>query len=336
MSRSDADPVSLDDLFAIYVALWRTASTEGAFVRYESGGARSEAGWFHPRDEFAGPEIVIVRPFYGNQTEPSDSRTDGQPVDLLGELITLAHEYGHFRSWSDDRPRWDAYYAALLRREQVFDAAVGDGAARWLEVARLVSSPEKQLILEEEARAWRTGRAHVPVGLLAEYDLRATAGVEAHRARLFAAPDASARDPRRRLLRPPTHRALRAETEQRVVVVVVVEHGAVTARDLAPPIDVRPQERHAHVRAALELAEDLHGLDQLRFAKVRRGERDVDHLAVDARPAVQGGLNRGRIAGRTRAARVGIAAGRMSSISLSPPSMSRPARDVEHHHQARG
>ena len=188
MNGPFVDAVARADLFEIYVALWKTASIEGAFVHYEGRGERGEAGWFHPRDELAGPEIVIVRPFYGNATEPSDSRTDGQPVDLQSELVTLAHEYGHFRSWSDDRPRWNAYYAALLHRDRVYDDAVGDDAARWLEVARRLSLEEKHLILQEEERAWTTGRAHVPGWLLAGYDVSATAGVEEHRARLFAAP----------------------------------------------------------------------------------------------------------------------------------------------------
>jgi hypothetical protein len=73
-------------------------------------------------------------------------RSEGQrdPGPAIEELTTLAHEAGHWVSWDrNERPEQSRYAAAA-----------DTGLADW---TRLPAS-EKQMIREEEVRAWKYGR----------------------------------------------------------------------------------------------------------------------------------------------------------------------------------
>jgi hypothetical protein len=63
-------------------------------------------------------------------------------------LVTLAHEYGHFRSWKDAgdgaTSEYRAYKQAIAIRPMTPDA---------------FSAKQKRMILEEEERAWAYGRS---------------------------------------------------------------------------------------------------------------------------------------------------------------------------------
>jgi len=102
----------MGDLFAIYEALWRRAETEGAWVHYDGLTGHGMAGYFAAReDDELNPMIAITRPYYIEIDEPT--RESNAPIpyaqpDIDQELITLAHEYGHFRSWAGVSVRWTA------------------------------------------------------------------------------------------------------------------------------------------------------------------------------------------------------------------------------------
>jgi hypothetical protein len=170
-------------LFTSYDALWRRAQADGVWVRYD-GAELDEAGSF-AHDGCGGyekPEIRISRPFHGEpEDEPSELLGTGQPADIKSELLTLAHEYGHFLSWNGETPldRWSRYHAAVLRKDSLED----DGVGRQVVVAAL-SNDEKLLICEEETIAWKLGRPFVPEALLPEYDDKTRLGIHHHRYRL--------------------------------------------------------------------------------------------------------------------------------------------------------
>ncbi len=95
---------ALLDPFPMYVSLWKMAQEKGIVVEYgdmPNGGA----GGFR-EDRLGWPVISLVRAHTGlDQNEPTrthdpDAPPDEQP-DILEELITLAHEYGHWCSWRE-------------------------------------------------------------------------------------------------------------------------------------------------------------------------------------------------------------------------------------------
>ncbi len=140
--------MSDNPIWLLYVALWRAAQGARVEVHYVGFSVEGEAGFFDPHDEpdaRRGPELVIVRRHYEAPDlgyEPSQARNDGQLVDLLAELCTLAHELGHVRSWQRGE-RTPAYAQAL----RTFNDRKQTG--------RHSSREECRLIRDEEERAWR-------------------------------------------------------------------------------------------------------------------------------------------------------------------------------------
>lgn len=193
------------DVFPIYAQLWRLAESEGIYVHYDGIMAGGQAGYFHARDDGdrpRKPEIAIHRPYYRDHDNPTpDSNApEGKPQpDLVEELFTLAHEYGHSRSWAGRTPRdqYALYYAAALHRDE-FAAAEWKRLDASLPLAELcekhrqalraaLSDDERRRIVDEEELAWKIGReVLVKLGFadLVRYDETATRHVHNHRYRL--------------------------------------------------------------------------------------------------------------------------------------------------------
>lgn len=172
-----------EEVFPYYEALWRRTPVEDLYIHYEGWAPAGESGYFHHEGQGNGnPKIVIIRPHYTEFDEPTMERNDGKHVDLAAEMITLAHEYGHFLSFSGSTPRetWAAYYRAALHRDQVHDA-LPDGASIPEALGQALSAEERDLIVAEETTAWELGRQFIPQQLLPEYERRARHGVHCHR-----------------------------------------------------------------------------------------------------------------------------------------------------------
>jgi len=175
--------VSVVNLFPAYVSLWRRIQSEGVWIHY-NGLATDEDGHFVPDGcgSRKAPEIQLTRSRYMSpQHEPSEFLNTGLRANIQKELITLAHEYGHYLSWKSPttRPRWDRYHAVASRRDRIA------GQAGWDAVAGGLSYEEKGLVVDEESLAWSLGRPFVPEHLLAEFDERARRGIHYHRFRLW-------------------------------------------------------------------------------------------------------------------------------------------------------
>ena len=136
----------------VLAALWTRAREAGIHVTYHAHLSASDArlgGYFyvHEGRVLTSMKIALFHPERAPipQTEPC---VEGDRV--LADICTLAHEFGHYLSWAEKRADWPEYHAATLLRDQTSDAG-GDPAAA-------LTLPQKELILEEEARAWRLGR----------------------------------------------------------------------------------------------------------------------------------------------------------------------------------
>jgi hypothetical protein len=191
----------MSDTFDIYVALWRRAEQLGARVRYDGSLADGE-GSFHPNPNGEAeprPTIDLGRPYYREIDQPSRLRNDGgyalPAPDLADEVVTLAHECGHFLSWKDRTPRqvWNAYLQATVGRDEVWDAVREDGSlsdeSERIRAAskRSLAVEDMTLILEEEQRAWTIGGELLEqVGFtdFASYARRERLGLHFHRYRL--------------------------------------------------------------------------------------------------------------------------------------------------------
>jgi len=194
-----------EDVFPIYQALWRRAEAEGVFVGYVGVVGNGEAGYFHSREDPVRkrkPMIAITRPYYkspGNEpTRESNAPSASAQPDLRAELFTLAHEYGHFRSWAGrtERVEWDAYTAVAVRRDELTkqlhaESPDADGPtfnARLREAMQTkLSADDRDRIVREETLAWDIGRevlAELGLGDFHEYDERARNGLHNHRYRL--------------------------------------------------------------------------------------------------------------------------------------------------------
>lgn len=159
-----------DAIFGPYVALWHRAQDEGAYVRYEgSMPVPGSAGHFHPRNEgpppHRSPLIGILRPSYAKRSEPTKQCGNGTTPDLLAELFTLAHEYGHFVSYKAGG-RTLAYAEAVkhLERRKQGTQVKGEGP---------LSEGERELIRREEKLAWAYGRktlVELGFGGITDYD----------------------------------------------------------------------------------------------------------------------------------------------------------------------
>ena len=179
-----------ESLFAAYKSLWKTAEDGGnVWVHYVGQDPNGAAGWFKPdgRGIFKKPEIAMVRPYYIEPTtEPSDRRSDGAPVDLRAEIITLAHEFGHYLSWKESTEEARKSYRAAIDRWDAIKKKLNKNASAEEERKTVVSTlaeTEKNLILAEEERAWRLGRPHVPDTIVGEYERRKTTGLHFYRYR---------------------------------------------------------------------------------------------------------------------------------------------------------
>ena len=156
------------DAFTIYVALWERAQEQGASVHYEDGPEDGGLnGYFESNRHEASsrPEIVIVRhSCIPPLDEPRRESAAAMQPDILNELITLSHEYGHFSSFRTT-PTWAAYEDASARMQSVVReidfAAIINGQSMDVRIELLrralqerLAAAERQLILEEEQRAW--------------------------------------------------------------------------------------------------------------------------------------------------------------------------------------
>lgn len=149
-------------VWAIYKAVWATLAgpdlegpdcANSVLVRYSGMFRNGEAGEFarvdsdHPR-----PQIVLARPSYREPAdEPSMTLATGESADLLAELVTLAHEGGHLRSWRAGNHTPEYIEAAIAMHNL-------------LEPGNVVTPEQERLYLEEEHRAWDHARS-----LLAEH-----------------------------------------------------------------------------------------------------------------------------------------------------------------------
>src|SRR5215472_11442885 len=138
-----------DAVWRFYLTLWQRAEDAGVGVHYIGFTVQGEDGFFDPHTEPGarrGPELAIVRPYYASEDplgyKPSKTRSDGQPIDLVAELLTLAHELGHVRSWQL-RERTKHFEDAL----KVFNSRANTGRNPDAEQCRLIKA--------EEARAWQ-------------------------------------------------------------------------------------------------------------------------------------------------------------------------------------
>ncbi len=155
------------ELWATYVALWKRAQAAGIHVHYNGIANNPRSGGFHPRDGATDggrrPMIEIVRPYYETHDEPTQGRNTGgahlPPPDLLEELITLAHEFGHFLSWKQGN-RTRPYVDATTHIERYFD---GEDLPR-------LAEEQIQLVRDEERRAWTFGEEELRELGFADWD----------------------------------------------------------------------------------------------------------------------------------------------------------------------
>lgn len=179
------------NVFEINQRLLQRALGDGVRVSYEEWGpaghlSRACNGHFSPRVSDAGiaePIIVVGR--------------DPQSLDPTGELITLAHEYGHFCSFRDDRVRWERYETAQFLTEWIIPRFLRSPFVEHIsEVDQLqirqavyqgLDDESRGLILDEEDRAWKLGQDTLEqLGIvdLQGYSARKLSGLENHRRRL--------------------------------------------------------------------------------------------------------------------------------------------------------
>jgi len=197
------------DVFPIYEKLWHMGQDDGAYVHYEEWQPKGEMsegrnGHFDAKTDetpSAKPEIVIGRDSYLAKDRP-DRGCNGAslptPPNLFEELITLAHEFGHYRSFREDRIRWERYASANFLITWISYRFVGvdlflevpiskDGTSLRQAVYQGLDEQNRNRILDEEMRAWRIGRKILAqLGLIdfARYNEREQSGLQTHRRRL--------------------------------------------------------------------------------------------------------------------------------------------------------
>lgn len=196
----------MDYVFPIYEQLWRRAESAGVWVHYGGWPDESLAGYFNPRDDEPfkqRPELAIRRPYCGSSsTTPRRDSTAPPPLpqpDILEELITLAHEYGHFCSFNGrtERTEYQLYDATVKRRDATWADEVNklpeglsklerNERVRRQMFARLDDDARTRLI-REETLAWTIGRdVLVELGFadFARYDATSEKHLHNHRWRL--------------------------------------------------------------------------------------------------------------------------------------------------------
>lgn len=208
----------ISDVFDIYEQLWLRARGDGAVVQYYEGfpedrpgrdvdklrhDLNGATGWFDADIEGGCPNIKIYRLACDDEIwTPSRIRgPDGAHLplpDLHEKLITLAHEYGHLRSFlvETERQEWNKYHAAAQRRDVIANRAAKhprglddkeiDNRTRAALFAEL-SDEDCDRIIREETLAWKIGRetlAELSMTDFVRYDVRQERGLHAHRYRL--------------------------------------------------------------------------------------------------------------------------------------------------------
>lgn len=169
---------SLETIQRTYTAIWKRAQRQEALLpkpinvsyatRYaltDGGGIAYEGGMFHDRT-CSEPYDDALR------FEPHWHRGGGElltPNELCAELYVLAHEYGHLLSfeagtWTEHEPHLRRFSDALKARTAI-------------------DVRDLQIIVVEERRAWKSGRAELELlgwTDLVSFDARADAAVETY------------------------------------------------------------------------------------------------------------------------------------------------------------
>ncbi len=175
---------SMSDVFPAYEALWKRVQSEGVSVEFGLLEEDESNGGFHTGG-CGDPQILIFRKWFRSPPDvlTRDSNAPaGQPQpDLLIELITLAHEYGHVLSWKGATPK--AEYTAYRRSLDLWESLRQSNNAHGDDE---LPKDDQQRILDEEALAWRLGRdvlTELGFDDFLKYDQRAIDGVQAYRTR---------------------------------------------------------------------------------------------------------------------------------------------------------
>lgn len=139
------DPKRISEVKTTYAQLWSAATAAGAYVSYRGLADNGEAGWFEVLRSASRPipKIVVVRARYLPTPQPAWSLNDGNELttDVLeDELITLAHEFGHYKSWCNSRP------AELEPAQEKFHSG------------HRLTLEEAKLVYDEEVTAWKLAR----------------------------------------------------------------------------------------------------------------------------------------------------------------------------------
>lgn len=136
-----------EHIWTVYEGVWAEAQRLGIRIAYTGMAPDNEAGWFEIMRS-GDPKIVIVRPYYMTSPQPSRIYNNERVVAdavLEGELLTMAHEFGHYWSWRQgQRP------ADLGEVSELFFDALHNGAK--------LSRANADKIYEEEQRAWQYAR----------------------------------------------------------------------------------------------------------------------------------------------------------------------------------
>jgi hypothetical protein len=136
-------------------------------------------GMFLPPDPPTRPRITITRP----RSEQDATTLEWAPtaVQRREVLFTMAHELGHYLSWRGDTPRYETFLRAYLKLDSLL--RVREGNRRYGAAAPEVppSDAEMNLIMDEEERAWRLGREHIPAELREAYDAHGRRMLQSYR-----------------------------------------------------------------------------------------------------------------------------------------------------------
>jgi len=200
------------EVFDIYEKLWTRAQRDGAVVHYYTwvsldpprltSDPDGASGWFDANED--GQPIIKIYRLDCDDDPYTPSRTRGPegahlpPPDLHEELITLAHEYGHLRSFlvETERREWTRYNDAAQHRAGIMRRVVkqsrgldGKEAGNRMRAALLaeLADDDCERILREETLAWKIGREVLAELLMTDfkrYDERREQGLHAHRYRL--------------------------------------------------------------------------------------------------------------------------------------------------------
>lgn len=164
------------ELDAMFRQLWSCASKQARVMYNDAPAGRgTESGYFDPRvGTDRGPLISICDDSDRRKPlEPCWERGNGTILtepEMLRDLITLAHEYGHLASHLDPQTQSDrpAYDAAVRRFHDGEPLCNGDAES----------------ILNEEERAWTNGRRVLAaMGFVAwdAFEGRETTGLDLYR-----------------------------------------------------------------------------------------------------------------------------------------------------------